>query len=173
MAGDVSFVMRGTRGVSPGGRAVGAHHGVLPFRYAIFKAHVWRWWVSGIRFGDVRFESKLSAIALVDLYWIVIGWSWAITVACSLGSSAIFGIVYLSVTSSGAGPEAFATIAQNPVAVRADHASRSFSAIWPARSPSAWSFGCIFVVMCGRGLPIRPWSTIWRRPTMWSHAATW
>ena len=48
------------------------------FAFAIFKAHEWRWWMSGIRFGDVRFESKLRGVALVDLYWIVIAWSWAI-----------------------------------------------------------------------------------------------
>src|SRR5712691_4799945 len=29
----------------------------LPFLYAAFKAAEWRWWVSGIRLGDVSFES--------------------------------------------------------------------------------------------------------------------
>ncbi len=47
---------------------------VAPFLYAIFKAVEWRWWVSGIRFADVRFESALRHDALVDLYWKVIGW---------------------------------------------------------------------------------------------------
>ncbi len=32
-----------------------------PFIYAVFKAVEWRWWLSGIRFGDVRLESTLSA----------------------------------------------------------------------------------------------------------------
>jgi uncharacterized membrane protein YjgN (DUF898 family) len=45
-----------------------------PFIYGIFKAVEWRWWVSGIRFGDVQFESELSRGALVGLYWKVIGW---------------------------------------------------------------------------------------------------
>ncbi len=45
-----------------------------PFIYGIFKAVEWRWWVSGIRFGDVRLESYLSHGALVGLYWKVIGW---------------------------------------------------------------------------------------------------
>lgn len=45
-----------------------------PSLYAIFKSVEWRWWVSGIRFGDVRFESDLRYGALVDLYWKVIGW---------------------------------------------------------------------------------------------------
>jgi uncharacterized membrane protein YjgN (DUF898 family) len=45
-----------------------------PFLYGAFKAIEWRWWLSGIRFGDVRFESTLSRGALVGLYWKAIGW---------------------------------------------------------------------------------------------------
>jgi uncharacterized membrane protein YjgN (DUF898 family) len=45
-----------------------------PFIYGIFKAVEWRWWVSGIRFGEVRFESYLWNGDLVGLYWKVIGW---------------------------------------------------------------------------------------------------
>jgi uncharacterized membrane protein YjgN (DUF898 family) len=47
---------------------------VAPFLYGVFKAIEWRWWLSGIRFGDVRFESGLLRGALVGLYWKVIGW---------------------------------------------------------------------------------------------------
>ena len=53
----------------------------IPFGYGIFKAVEWRWWVSGMRFGEVRFESCLSNGALVGLYWKVIGWSLLIS-AC-------------------------------------------------------------------------------------------
>ncbi|MHC2465031.1 uncharacterized membrane protein YjgN (DUF898 family) [Bradyrhizobium embrapense] len=45
-----------------------------PFAYAAFKAIEWRWWLSGIRFGEVRLESTLPRSALVGLYWKVIGW---------------------------------------------------------------------------------------------------
>jgi uncharacterized membrane protein YjgN (DUF898 family) len=45
-----------------------------PFVYGVFKATEWRWWLSGIRFGEVRFESALLRGALVGLYWKVIGW---------------------------------------------------------------------------------------------------
>ncbi|MCC8966531.1 DUF898 family protein [Bradyrhizobium sp. Pear76] len=45
-----------------------------PFAYAAFKAVEWRWWLSGIRFGEVRLESTLSRGALIGLYWKVIGW---------------------------------------------------------------------------------------------------
>jgi uncharacterized membrane protein YjgN (DUF898 family) len=47
---------------------------VAPFIYGAFKAVEWRWWLSGIRFGDVGFESSLLRRALVGLYWKVIGW---------------------------------------------------------------------------------------------------
>jgi uncharacterized membrane protein YjgN (DUF898 family) len=46
----------------------------LPFVYGSFKAIEWRWWISGVRFGEVSFESDLSGDALYGLYWKVIGW---------------------------------------------------------------------------------------------------
>ncbi|PDT76184.1 hypothetical protein CO675_15005 [Bradyrhizobium sp. C9] len=45
-----------------------------PFAYAAFKAIEWRWWLSGIRFGEVRLESTMRRSALIGLYWKVIGW---------------------------------------------------------------------------------------------------
>src|SRR5450631_4917849 len=47
---------------------------LAPFVYAAFKAVEWRWWLSGIRFGDVRLESTMRRGALIGLYWKVIGW---------------------------------------------------------------------------------------------------
>ena len=47
---------------------------LAPFIYAAFKAVEWRWWMSGIRFGEVRFESTLPRGALVSPYWKVVGW---------------------------------------------------------------------------------------------------
>src|SRR5664279_5620476 len=40
-----------------------------PFLYGAFRAVEWRWWISGIRFGDVRLESALPRNALSGLYW--------------------------------------------------------------------------------------------------------
>ena len=45
-----------------------------PFVYAAFKAIEWRWWLSGIRFGEVRLESTMRRSALIGLYWKMIGW---------------------------------------------------------------------------------------------------
>jgi uncharacterized membrane protein YjgN (DUF898 family) len=47
---------------------------LAPFVYGAFKAVEWRWWLSGIRFGGVRLESKLRRSELIGLYWKVIGW---------------------------------------------------------------------------------------------------
>ncbi len=46
----------------------------LPFIYAAFKAVEWRWWLSGLRFGGVQIQSKMTRGALIGLYWKVIGW---------------------------------------------------------------------------------------------------
>ena len=90
----------------------------LPFGYAIYKANEWRWWVSGIRFGEVRFECKLTDIALIDLYWIVIGWSWAIMMLLFVWIMGVFGIGYVVARAlGGTGPDAFAALAQNSVAM--------------------------------------------------------
>ena len=31
---------------------------LIPFTYGVYKAIEWRWWISGIRFGDVRFDGR-------------------------------------------------------------------------------------------------------------------
>jgi uncharacterized membrane protein YjgN (DUF898 family) len=45
-----------------------------PFVIAQYKAAEWRWWLSGIRFGEVSVESRLEQNAFHGLYWKVIGW---------------------------------------------------------------------------------------------------
>jgi uncharacterized membrane protein YjgN (DUF898 family) len=47
---------------------------LAPFVYGAFKAVEWRWWLSGIRFGEVRLESTLRRGALIGLYWKMVGW---------------------------------------------------------------------------------------------------
>jgi uncharacterized membrane protein YjgN (DUF898 family) len=51
------------------------------FVYAAYKAIVWRWWLSGIRFGDMYFKSDLRVGALTGLYWATIGWCALLVVA--------------------------------------------------------------------------------------------
>jgi|SRR5665213_47295 len=63
-----------------------------PFLYAIFKAVEWRWWLAGIRFGEVRLESALRRGALIGLYWKVIGWGLLIV---ALFAAYLFGCAAL------------------------------------------------------------------------------
>lgn len=51
------------------------------FVYSAYKAIVWRWWLSGIRFGEVYFKSDLRIGALKGLYWATIGWGVLVIVA--------------------------------------------------------------------------------------------
>jgi uncharacterized membrane protein YjgN (DUF898 family) len=46
---------------------------ILPFFYAEFKTREWRWWLEGLRIGDVSVSSNLEH-AFYGLYWKVIGW---------------------------------------------------------------------------------------------------
>jgi uncharacterized membrane protein YjgN (DUF898 family) len=63
-----------------------------PFLYGAFKAVEWRWWLSGIRFGELWLESSLSRTALIGLYWKVIGWMLLLMV---LFSAYMFGSLTL------------------------------------------------------------------------------
>ena len=65
----------------------------LPFIYGAFKAIEWRWWISGIRFGDVSFESNLSAHDLYGLYWKVVGWYVLISLAFGAYLAACVGLL--------------------------------------------------------------------------------
>jgi uncharacterized membrane protein YjgN (DUF898 family) len=69
----------------------------LPFIYALYKAIEWRWWVSGIRFGDVGFESDMDRAELVDLYWKLLGWSFLIGLGISILGGAATGIGFMFV----------------------------------------------------------------------------
>jgi uncharacterized membrane protein YjgN (DUF898 family) len=68
----------------------------LPCIYAAYKAIGWQWWVSGIRFGEVSFESKLSMGDLLDLYWKVIGWSALLGTALSAWVGVVSALVWLA-----------------------------------------------------------------------------
>jgi uncharacterized membrane protein YjgN (DUF898 family) len=85
----------------------------LPFIYGAYKSIEWRWWVSGIRFGEVRFESKLSDGALIGLYWKVVGWSVLFLV---LLSGWIGGVIGAGIAANGGGTseQEFLLVLQQP-----------------------------------------------------------
>jgi hypothetical protein len=59
----------------------------------------WRWWLSGLRFGGVSVEARLSRTALVGLYWKVIGWYVLVMIALS---AYIFAATFAVGQASGA-----------------------------------------------------------------------
>jgi uncharacterized membrane protein YjgN (DUF898 family) len=83
------------------------------FAYAIYKACEWRWWMSGIRVGEVRFESKLSMSAFFGLYWKVIGWSWLLLFALMLWLGGVVFLAYSMIGPKMSGAEAIAMTMQN------------------------------------------------------------
>jgi uncharacterized membrane protein YjgN (DUF898 family) len=83
-----------------------------PFIYSLYKAITWRWWLSGIRFGEVSFDSDLSHGALVGLYWAAIGWALLILLA----DMVLIGLIVFLAYASGAhfsGPAAAQFIRQH------------------------------------------------------------
>jgi hypothetical protein len=68
---------------------------LFPFVYARFKAAEWRWWLSGIRIGDVRLDSDLPENALQGVYWKVIGWYLVASILLT-----VYGIFALSPATS-------------------------------------------------------------------------
>jgi uncharacterized membrane protein YjgN (DUF898 family) len=69
-----------------------------PFIYGAFKAIEWKWWIEGLRFGDVKFRSTLRTDALIGRYWAAIGWC-----ALALVGFSIYlgGAMFLYVQVSG------------------------------------------------------------------------
>jgi hypothetical protein len=63
-------------------------YSACPFIYAAMRAIEWRWWVSGIRIGEVGFHVRLAHGAFIGLYWKVIGWCVAALIGLGSGSGA-------------------------------------------------------------------------------------
>jgi uncharacterized membrane protein YjgN (DUF898 family) len=68
---------------------------LAPIFFAMFKAVEWRWWLSGIRFGGLRMESKLGRGALIGLYGKVIGWAVLLVVAFAVYMAACGSLLAL------------------------------------------------------------------------------
>jgi uncharacterized membrane protein YjgN (DUF898 family) len=91
---------------------------ILPFIYGAYKAIEWRWWVSGIRFGEVSFESDLGDGGMIGLYWKVIGWVTLMIVVLTIWISAVSGIAYvLSHVDGPADEKVVSVLQQLPVLI--------------------------------------------------------
>ncbi|RXT57604.1 hypothetical protein B6S44_04135 [Bosea sp. Tri-44] len=85
-----------------------------PFVYAAFKAIEWRWWVLGLRFGDVRFESRLAADELNGCYWKVIGWSFLFLILFVLWCIGAFLLVSPLIATGETNQQRILTASQHP-----------------------------------------------------------
>jgi uncharacterized membrane protein YjgN (DUF898 family) len=86
----------------------------IPFIYGAYKSIEWRWWVSGIRFGEVRFESELPRGGLIGVYWAVIGWITLVTVGMGMWASLILGLAAIG-EGTTLSDEAIGRVMQQPV----------------------------------------------------------
>ena len=84
----------------------------FPFLYAEFKAREWRWWLSGIRFGAVRVESKLPRTSLYGVYWGVIGWYVLLSIAMGIYFG-LCGVVISLFGGGGPSPAGAAALSKN------------------------------------------------------------
>jgi uncharacterized membrane protein YjgN (DUF898 family) len=74
---------------------------LFPFIYAMYKATEWRWWVSGIRFASLYFESHMSRGELIGIYWKVAGWLLLIMVVLAIWIGVASGIAYALSDAAG------------------------------------------------------------------------
>lgn len=68
-----------------------------PFIYGAFKAIQWRWWLEGVRFGDVKATSTLPKGALIGRYWGAIGWSMLFSTVFGIFASVLYFVFGLTV----------------------------------------------------------------------------
>lgn len=86
----------------------------LPFLYGAFKAIEWRWWVSNIGFGDVKFHSSLERGALIGTYWKVVGWSALLAVLMGLWLGGVFYIASDMIDVVGTPEQRAIAVMQHP-----------------------------------------------------------
>ena len=66
----------------------------IPFFLAYYRAVEWRWWLSGIRFGEVTVQSRLESDALQEFYWKVVGWSFLLSIGAGIVVAGLGGAVF-------------------------------------------------------------------------------
>ena len=67
----------------------------IPFTYPLYKAIVWRWWVSGIRFDGVSFASDLRRGAMMGPSWKLVGWMLVLLLLDGMVLGSAFGVAWL------------------------------------------------------------------------------
>ena len=85
-----------------------------PFVYPLYKAIEWRWWIDGIQFGEVRFESSLRRGDLMGLYWKVVGWVVVIFFALSTWFGGVAGTAAVTLGLQGKTAQEVTALMQSP-----------------------------------------------------------
>jgi len=86
----------------------------LPFIYAIYKAIEWRWWIGGLRVGEVAFSSDLDLADLLGLYWKMIGWVALLFVLLAGWFGAVIGLG-AAIVGGGTSDQQMAIVMQHPL----------------------------------------------------------
>lgn len=70
--------------------------------------------MSGLRLGDVRFESDLDAAALMGVYWKVIGWLVVLALCLGAWFAAVYGAGASLIVASGRVDQQIVAVVQHP-----------------------------------------------------------
>jgi uncharacterized membrane protein YjgN (DUF898 family) len=70
--------------------------------YATYKAAEWRWWLAGLRLGNVRFDSELPRGALEKHYWKAVGWCALLFAGFVAWAAVVMGISLMVLGAEGA-----------------------------------------------------------------------
>ena len=118
----------------------------LPFIYGIYKAIEWRWWISGLRLGEVAFESDMRRRAMIGLYWKMLGWSLLLLVLLTIWVGAVVGAAYRLVDFEGTPLQKIMIVSQE----------------WPVLAGSAVGY-IVLALMAGMLTRIYLIHDVWRR----------
>ena len=70
---------------------------VIPFLYPALQAIEWKWWLQGVRFGNLEVNSNLRARSLIGNMWKVIG----VSMLVGLGFSLLIGLASAAIIGLG------------------------------------------------------------------------
>jgi uncharacterized membrane protein YjgN (DUF898 family) len=80
--------------------AVGGSILIAALLYPVFQAIIYRWWLSGLRFGGIAVTSRLRIGQVYLIYLRFIGLVWLFMLAASIGTGIVASLVYFLLNAS-------------------------------------------------------------------------